>query len=257
MTADHATLAARAQRLLDLHRPGDPLVLVNAWDVASAAVIERAGARAIATSSAAIAASVGEVDDDRMDVDVAFDVIRRIAGATSLPVTADIEAGYGLDAVELVDRLMAAGAVGCNLEDSDHAVPGTLVDAEAFAMRLGEIRAAADAAGVHVVLNARIDTLLHGGAGPEQVEETLARARAYLAAGADCTYPIRLTQAELVRRLVAGTGAPLNANLAPGGLLADLARAGAARVSIGPTAHRSVLAHLAGLAGDLLQPVNA
>ena len=110
---------------------------------------------------------------------------------------------------------------------------------------------------MHVVLNARIDTLLHGGAGPEQVEETLARARTYLAAGADCTYPIRLTQADLVRRLAAGTGAPLNANLAPGGALADLARAGAARVSIGPTAHRSVLAHLAGLAGDLLQPVNA
>ena len=99
MTPDHATLAARAQHLLDLHRPGDPLVLVNAWDVASAAVIEHAGARAIATSSAAIAASVGEVDDDRMDVDLAFDVIRRIAGATTLPVSADIEAGYGLDAV--------------------------------------------------------------------------------------------------------------------------------------------------------------
>jgi Phosphoenolpyruvate phosphomutase len=166
MTTDRATLGDLARHLRDLHCPGDPLILVNAWDVASALVVQGAGARAIATSSAAIAASTGEPDDDSMDVEVVFEVIRRIATATSLPVTADIEAGYGLDAVRLVDRLLDAGAVGCNVEDSDHRRPGAQVASEVFAERLAAIRAAAGAAGVDIVLNARIDTFLLGGSGP-------------------------------------------------------------------------------------------
>ena len=255
MTTVRSPLTPLALRLLELHRPGDPLVLVNVWDVASAEVVERAGASAIATSSAAIAAMLGELDGDRMDVDLVFDALARIARSTSLPVTADIEAGYGLDATSLVHRLLVAGAVGCNLEDSDHARPGGLVDADAFAARLAEIRAAADDAGVHLVLNARVDTLLHGGDDAASVDETVRRARLYAAAGADCVYPIRLTQPELVEHLVAAIAAPLNANLAPGASVADLARAGAARISIGPSAHRSLMSRLGDDAARLLAPV--
>ncbi len=228
MPTDRSTLAARARLLLDQHRAGDPLVLVNVWDVASAAVVEQAGARAIATSSAAIAACLGELDGERMDVGLVFDMIRRIAASTSLPVTADVEGGYGLDAGDLVERLLEAGAVGCNVEDSDHTSPGRLRDTDAVAADLAAIRSAAGRAGVDIVLNARVDTILHGGTAPDVIDETLARARAYLAAGADCVYPIRLTDPQLVARLVAELPGPLNTNLAPGASVADLARAGAA-----------------------------
>jgi 2-methylisocitrate lyase-like PEP mutase family enzyme len=257
MTIDQtplAMLADRARTLLDLHRPGDPLVLVNAWDVASAGVIEQAGARAIATTSVAIAAVFGEADGDRMDVDLVFDMIRRIARSTELPVTADIEAGYGLDPEALVARLLDAGAVGCNIEDSDHTRPGSLVAASAFAARLAAIRAAADSRGVHLVVNARIDTLLHGVGDPDPIAETIARARLYADAGADCAYPIRLTDPDVVRRLVAETTVPINANLGGNATVADLARAGAARISIGPSAHRAVMARLAEQAASVLRP---
>ena len=252
MTTDRSTLARLARQLHDLHRPGDPLVLVNTWDVASTAVVEAAGARAIATSSAAIAAIFGEPDDDLMDVDLVFDAIRRIAASTSLPVTADIEAGYGLAAAELVERLVDAGAVGCNLEDSDHRRPGEQVVAATFADRLAAIRAAATTAGVDVVLNARIDTLLLGGHGPGAIDDLLARGRNYAEAGADCVYPIRLTDPAVVAELTASLGGPLNANIAPGGSVAALAASGAARLSIGPSAHRAAMAHLADYAGRLL-----
>ena len=252
MTIDRSDLAQRARQLLDLHRPGDPLVLVNAWDVASAKVIEAAGAHAIATTSAAIAAVFGEPDDDLMDVDLVFDAIRRIAAATSLPVTADIEAGYGLEAAELVERLLDAGAVGCNVEDSDHRRPGEQVETGAFAERIASIRAAAAAAGVDVVLNARIDTLFHGGQGPDAIADVVARGRRYAAAGADCVYPIRLADPAVVVELAPALGTPLNANIAPGGSVAALAAAGAARLSIGPSAHRAVMAHLATYAEVLL-----
>jgi len=252
MTIDRSALAAPARHLLELHVPGDPLVLVNAWDAASAAVVERAGARAVATTSAAIAASLGEPDDDCMPVDLVFDVVRRIARATSLPVTADVEAGYGLAADELVARLLDAGAVGCNVEDSDHDRPGEQVDAVVFAGRITAIRDAASAAGVPIVVNARIDTLLLSGPGPGALDDVRTRARLYAEAGADCVYPIRLTDPAVVAELTASLARPLNANLAPGASPAGLARAGAARVSVGPTAHRDAMGRLEAFATVLL-----
>ncbi len=166
---------------------------------------------------------------------LAFDAIRRIGSATPLPVTADVESGYRLDPDELIGRLLASGAVGCNVEDSDHRRPGEQVAADVFAdSPRRAIRAAAGAVGVPVVLNARIDTLLLGGVGPAAVHDVLDRGRRYLAAGADCVYPIRLTDPAVVAELVAALGGPLNANVAPGAPIGDLARAGAARISFGP-----------------------
>jgi len=237
-----------------LHVPGDPLVLVNAWDVASAREVEAAGAAAVATSSAAIAASLGLPDDNSSDPDTVFAAIGRIAAATSLPVTADVEGGYGLDGMTLVERLLAAGAAGCNIEDSDHRRPGSLVDPEAQAERLAGIRSAARHRGVDVVLNARIDVLFHR---PDDdpaalLDEVLARARLYVEAGADCVYPIRLATPALVERLVAELGAPVNANLGPATTVKDLAAAGASRISIGPMAHRQAMSALATHARTLL-----
>ena len=255
MTTDRSTLVALADQLHALHRPGDPLVLVNAWDAASARAIAGAGARVIATSSAAIAAGLGEPDDDCMDVDLVFDAIRRIGSATSLPVTADIEAGYGLEPDELIARLLAAGAVGCNVEDSDHRRPGEQVAADGFAARLAGIREAADAVGVHVVLNARIDTFLLGGSGPAAVDDVLARGRRYLAAGADCVYPIRLVDPAVVAELAGALGGPLNANVAPGAAISALAGAGAARVSVGPRGQHVAMERLAVFATEVLGAV--
>jgi 2-methylisocitrate lyase-like PEP mutase family enzyme len=255
MTMDPSTLAALAERLISLHRPGDPLVLVNAWDAASARAIAGAGAPVIATSSAAIAAVLGEPDDDRMDVDLVFDMVRRISTATPLPVTADVEAGYGLEPDELIARLIAAGAVGCNVEDSDHRRPGEQVPADAFAERLAGIREAADAVGVHVVLNARIDTFLLGTAGANAVEDVLARGRQYLAAGADCVYPIRLVDPAVVAELAGALGGPLNANVAPGAAISELAGAGAARISVGPRGQYVAMERLATFAAEVLGTV--
>jgi 2-methylisocitrate lyase-like PEP mutase family enzyme len=250
-----AELTDLAGRLRDLHRPGDPLVLVNAWDVASAAHVVGAGGRAIATSSAAIAASLGIPDGPEAPVDDIFDVIARIAGAVGVPVTADLLDGYGLSADDLIARLLAAGAVGCNLEDSDHADPGHLVAPDTAATLLSNVRAAASRAGVDIVLNARIDCFLQVDADPDDaVSEVVERARLYLDAGADCVYPIRLFDPAMAREIVDAVGAPVNANWSPEVSLSDLTSAGVRRISLGPTAQRIALGALDALASKLLQP---
>jgi 2-methylisocitrate lyase-like PEP mutase family enzyme len=229
---------------------------VNAWDAASARHVQAAGGRAIGTSSAAIAASLGVPDDRATPVPLVFEALARIAGAVTVPVTADLLDGYGLPAAELVDRLLDAGAVGCNLEDSDHTGPGGLLDPAVAAERLAAVRAAARRRGVDVVVNARIDAYLHAGDPDHAVtwSDIVRRARLYLEAGADCVYPVRLTAPELVTRLADELGAPVNANVAPGGSVADLAAAGASRVSVGPMAHFVSLRALDDFASTLLPP---
>ena len=224
-------LAGHANVLRRLHSGPRPLVLPNAWDVASAQLVERAGFPVVATSSGAVAASLGHEDNDSMPVDDAFGVIARIARNVSVPVTADIEAGYGLAPEDLVDRLLDAGAVGCNLEDSDHHGGGGLVDADAHAARLGAISAAATEAGVDIVVNARIDVLRLEGDRRELFEEAVRRARLYLQAGADCVFPIRLADDELIGDFVRRVDGPVNVVAAGAPPLARLAQLGARRVS--------------------------
>src|SRR5258708_35380541 len=158
-------LVARAARLRELHKAGDPLVLVNAWDVASAEHVVASGGRAIATSSAAIAASLG-LPDTAGHVDAFLAVVPAIAAAVDVPVTADLFDGYGLEAGELVDRLLATGAVGCNLEDSDHAPPGRVLGPSVAANRLAGVRTAAERVGGDIVINAPIDSFLYSSDGP-------------------------------------------------------------------------------------------
>ncbi|MGH2633426.1 MAG: isocitrate lyase/PEP mutase family protein, partial [Tepidiformaceae bacterium] len=228
-------LAADAAALRALHRPGQPLVLANVWDAATASVVAKAGAKAIATSSIAVAMSHGLPDQDVMPPDVAFVAVAAVAAAVDLPVTADIEAGYRLLAPELIQRLLGAGAVGCNIEDTDHHRNRGLVPIDEQARRLASIRAAATAAGVPIVLNARID-LFHDRNvdAATRVAEAIERGRAYLAAGADCVYPIFLADPALVKQFVDGVGGPVNVNVGRGGAtVPDLAALGVSRISAG------------------------
>lgn len=242
-----------AKLLRSLHVPGRPLILVNAWDVASADRVVTAGGRAVGTSSAAIAAALGLPDGPDTPLDPLFEVISRISRAVPVPVTADILDGYGRAATELVDRLLAAGAVGCNLEDSDHRTPGTLADPSLVADRIAAVRAAATSAGVDLVINARIDAYLHHG--PGATPEVIQRARRYLAAGADCVYPLRLTAPDTIRELATTLTAPINANLTPPFTDTTFAAAaGAARISLGPTGFHRAMTTFTDLAATLLGP---
>jgi 2-methylisocitrate lyase-like PEP mutase family enzyme len=189
---------ALATRLRLLHHADTPLILPNAWDAASARAVEGAGFTAVATTSGGVAASLGWPDGEQVPPDEMFAAIARIVRSVDVPVTADIEAGYGLSAVELVDRLIGSGAVGCNIEDTDHAQGHALVSTEIQAQRLGTVKEAAVAAGVDLVVNARIDVFLRQeGNENEVLEEAVGRAKRYVEAGADCVYPIGANEEQL------------------------------------------------------------
>lgn len=227
-------LKTQADLLRDLHR-GTMLVLPNAWDATSAAAVAEAGFPVVATSSAAVAEVLGHRDGEQAPWREMFAAAARIAAAVPVPVTVDAEAGYGLEPHQLVAELLGAGAVGCNLEDTDHRAGG-LVDAEAQADWLARVRAAADEAGVPIVINARIDVFLPSSGIRDPLDEAIRRGRRYLEAGADCVYPIGLTSRDDLERLVAE--GPVNGNTSDSLDLAALASLGVARVSFGPRFHR-------------------
>jgi 2-methylisocitrate lyase-like PEP mutase family enzyme len=230
-----ATLVQHAEQLRALHRLGRPLVLANAWDVASARRFAALPLPALATTSAGVANSLGFADHEAMPPAEMFAAVARIAAAVEVPVSADLEAGYRLPAPELVERLLAAGCVGLNLEDTDHAAGrGVLVAAERNAERLAAVKAAGRAAGVDVVLNARVDVYLGRLAGSARVDEGIRRGRLYVEAGADCVYPILASDPGEIRALVSGIGGPVNVMALPGGPpLARVAEVGVARVTFG------------------------
>jgi 2-methylisocitrate lyase-like PEP mutase family enzyme len=249
-----ANLKTRAERLRALHHGEEMLVLPNVWDATSATVVAEAGFPAIATASAAVAAMLGYPDGEGAPWREMFAAAGRIAGAVELPVTVDVEAGYGLSPRELVDRLLEIGAVGCNLEDTDYRAGG-LVDAGAHAQRLADIRAAAHDAGVPIVVNARTDAFLPRSGVPvgERVAEAMRRGRRYLRAGADCVYPIGISEERDIATLVCELPGPINANTGPAGLdLAKLRELGVARVSYGPRFYRQALANFTTAVQELL-----
>jgi 2-methylisocitrate lyase-like PEP mutase family enzyme len=166
MTAD---LKAHADRLRELHHADEMLVLPNVWDAASAKIVAEAGFPVVATASAAISAMLGYPDGEGAPWEEMFAAAGRVARAVSVPVTVDAEAGYGMEPRELVDRLLGIGAVGCNLEDTDHRAGG-LVDAAVHAERLAAIRAAASDAGIPIVINARATPSCQGPGCPNRSE---------------------------------------------------------------------------------------
>ncbi|MFJ9611893.1 isocitrate lyase/phosphoenolpyruvate mutase family protein [Kitasatospora sp. NPDC101176] len=222
----------KARLLRELHRPGDPLVLANAWDAASARLVAAAGARAVATASAGVCWSLGSPDGGGADRDEVLARTAQVVRAVGLPVTADLEAGYAETAAGVggsVTALLATGAVGVNLEDEERT-------AEDAAERIAAARAAADAAGVPAFVNARTDVFLRGLGAPEgRLDEAVRRLRAYVAAGADGVFVPGVADRATIAALVAAVPAPLNVLAGPGSpSVAELAELGVARISLGP-----------------------
>src|SRR5919109_569631 len=242
MTTPQTTdLQGRCDLLRSLHRPGAPLLLPNAWDVATARAVVAAGFPVVATTSGGVAAALGYEDHEGAPGDEMLAAAARIARGVDVPVTVDAEAGYGMEPAELVAALRSAGAAGCNLEDTDYAT-GRLRDPDRHAEWLRAVREAASQQGYGLVINARIDVFLHpflAGAGPgtqdELVPEALERASAYLEAGVDCVFPITLWETDALRRFMSEVGGPVNVvRLPQAPSLAELAALGVARVSWGP-----------------------
>ncbi len=244
MDADVTDLKARAERLRELHG-GEMLVLPNVWDAASATIVAEAGFPAVATASAAISAMLGYPDGEGAPWQEMFAAAGRVARAVSVPATVDAEAGYGMRPRELVDRLLDIGAVGCNLEDTDHRAGG-LVEAGVHAQWLSDVRSAADDAEVPIVINARVDTFLpaSGISEADRVAEAIRRGRLYRDAGADCIYPIGVRHKGDIATLVTELPAPVNGNTGEDLDLAALRQLGVARVSYGPRFYRAAMADL-------------
>jgi 2-methylisocitrate lyase-like PEP mutase family enzyme len=232
-------LASASALLRSLHVPGQPLVLPNAWDVASAKAVVAAGFPVVATTSGGVAATLGYEDHEAAPGEEMLAAAARIATSVGVPVTVDAEAGYGMEPDELVAALRDAGAAGCNLEDTDHS-SGELRGRDEQAIRLRQIREADD---FGIVVNARVDVFLRGD-GPQSdlVDEAVDRAHAYFEAGADCVYPILLSASEAIAAFVEGAGGPVNI-LAGGGApsLPELAALGVARVSYGTRLYGDVM----------------
>jgi 2-methylisocitrate lyase-like PEP mutase family enzyme len=246
-----------ADRLRAMHAGPRPLILPNVWDPVSAQAFADAGFTALATSSGAVAATLGYRDGQTPGAEM-LAAVARIARSVSVPVTADVENGYGLPAAELVAALADCGLAGCNLEDSDP-VSRELTDPSRQADFLAAVRSAA---GRDLVINARVDVYVRSANNPGDVTDAaVARSATYLAAGADCVYPILAPPAaipELVRRIQG----PVNVMDRPGGpTIAELAAMGVARITFGSGLHaqsadwvRELAAGLAAQAASTLPP---
>jgi methylisocitrate lyase len=248
MTTQPGTTQGSAARLFHaLHVRGQPLVLFNAWDAGSARAVADAGAQAIATGSWSVAAAHGFADGENLPRGFAMENLRRIIKAVALPVTVDLESGYGEtpEAVgATVAAALAAGAVGCNLEDSFPA-DGSLRDSAAQVARLAAARRAADAAGVALFINARTDVFFQAPAAAHDaamVDAALERARAYAAAGASGLFVPGVVAENLIARIADASPLPVNIMAMPGvpsrGRLAEL---GVARISHGPGPYRGAM----------------
>ncbi len=254
---DTMTQQARAEALRALHHGPSPLILPNAWDVVSARLFEEAGFRAIGTTSAGIAATLGYPDGERVPRDEMLAVVGRIARAVTIPVTADIEAGYGdtsAEAARTARAVIAAGAVGLNLEDGAGDPERPLADIAAQAAKIRAVREAAAAAGVPLVINARTDVYwLAVGDADGRFVAAVERLRAYRAAGADCLFVPGVSDGAAIGRLVGAADGPLNV-LASSGTpaIADLGRLGVRRVSVGSAPLRATLGLVRRIADELL-----
>ena len=244
-------LATRARTLLDLHTAPEILVLANVWDVVSARVVADVdGVRALATASHSIAATFGYEDGENIPLDLHLDMVRRITGAVDLPVTMDVEAGYG-DAGETARRAIEAGAVGGNLEDQMKPLDDAVAAVEAV------LRAGRDA-GIDFVLNARTDAFIRAPRDADRgslVEEAVRRGRAFLEAGAPVVFVPGAVAREEIEALVEGLGPrKLTVIAVPGASLPtrELEQLGVARVSTGPFTQRVALTALQDAAAEVV-----
>jgi len=250
--------AKKAEQLRGLHRGKNILVLPNAWDVASARILEELGFPVIATSSAAVAFSLGYPDGQRISRDEMLGMVARIAKAVHIPVTADMEAGYGTtleDMAEMAKALVAAGAVGLNFEDVTGSDESSHVDTASQVEKIRTIRQVSSSLGVPLVINARTDVyLMPIGPAETRFERTVERLRAYRQAGADCVFAPGVKDTETIAKLVKALDAPLNILVTVGTpSLKELEKMGVARASIGSGTMRAAMGTVRRLGKELLE----
>jgi 2-methylisocitrate lyase-like PEP mutase family enzyme len=250
-------LKLAADSFQKMHHAPPILVLPNAWDAASARVFESVGAKAIATTSAGIAVALGYPDGQKIPREMMLEAIARIAGIVDVPVTADVEAGYGRAAEDVAATtrlILQAGAVGLNLEDASGDPARPLFEVEEQMERIRAARQAAEQAGVRLVVNARTDVFLAEVGEPAQrLNQSIGRANAYREAGADCLFVPGVTDRGTIGKLVREISGPVSV-LASRGTppVRDLEQIGVARVSVGSGIMRSALALARDAARELL-----
>ncbi|WP_460355418.1 isocitrate lyase/PEP mutase family protein [Mycobacterium sp. ZZG] len=234
MTVDE--LKTRADALLALHQPGNPVVLPTVWDAWSARLATGAGFAALTVGSHPVADSVGKADNEGMTFDDLLTRVAQITAAVDVPVSVDIESGYAEEPARLIDGLLSVGAVGLNIEDTVHSDGGRLRSSREHAELVGALRAAADAAGVRVVVNARTDLFLRqDGDESDRADRAIARLTEAAAAGADVLYPVGVHPPEVMRRLTSELPLPVNAIASPDRSdPASYGPLGVARISFGP-----------------------
>lgn len=251
--------AARARRLAALHVKGRPLILFNVWDAGSAMAVRDAGASAIATGSWSVAAANGYEDGEKIPLDLVVRILERITACVALPLTLDFESGYadgGAALEENTERIVNAGAAGINFEDQ-RIGDGVIYPVDAQAARIASVRAGAARTGVPLFINARTDLFLNNAPAGHatQVEEAIARGRAYMAAGANGFFVPGLRDEGLIERVCAGSPLPVNVlwmpELPPTARLAEI---GVARISYGPRPYRHMIQALAESATVAMRP---
>jgi len=235
-------LKGRAEALLALHQPGNPVILPTVWDAWSARLAVAAGFAALTVGSHPVADSIGKPDNEGMTFDDVVTRVAQITAAVDVPISVDIESGYAEAPARLIDGLLSVGAVGLNIEDTVHSEGGRLRSADEHAELVGGLRAAADASGVHVVINARTDLFLRNdGDDADRVERAVARLKLAAQAGADSLYPAGCRDPETMRRLTAELPLPVNAIAHPDqDDPASFGPLGVGRISFGPYFQRAL-----------------
>ena len=254
----NATQAKKAQRFYELHQGSEILVLPNAWDAITARLFEQAGFQALGTTSAGIAHSLGYGEPEKISREEMLSVIKRIVDAVSIPVTADIEAGYATNAQDIAETIrlvIEAGAVGVNIEDSPGENDQSLMDIEQQIERLKAARAAANQADFSFINNARTDVYLFNiGDKSQQFSNVIDRANRYLEAGADCIFVPGIGDRDVIARLTQEIHGPINILANPGVPTTPvLQQLGVKRVSTGSGPMRATLALVRHIANELLQ----
>jgi 2-methylisocitrate lyase-like PEP mutase family enzyme len=238
-----------------LHQPGNPLLLANAWNVQSARIFEKCGYKALATSSAAIANSLGYEDGEKINFHELLFIVELIAANTSLPLTVDLESGYGTEIDEVInniEQLHQVGVVGANLEDSDRNQPQrALVPATQFADKISQLKAGLKKKEIDFFINARTDAYIVDLPGAKEI--TLERIKAYDEAGADGIFVPFVAKEDLIAQFTKATKLPVNILFAPDlPSFTRLGQLGVARISMGTSAFRATYAHLERMAKDVL-----
>ena len=250
----------KAEMFLKFHQDKEILVLLNSWDIGSSKLIEACGYKAIATTSMGIAASLGYPDCEIILLSEMIQVIKGIVNAVQVPVTVDIEAGYGNNINEIIDsvtKIIATGIVGINIEDSIE-LSAELIDEKEFCDRISAIRSLSDSLGFHLVINARTDSFYtSSGSTQEKLAESIKRGNKYREAGADCIFVQPVWEKEVISTLVKEINAPINILSNPtigAGLplsVRELKDLGVARLSLGSGLMKATLALIKKVADEL------